>query len=113
MEIKKINIDGNEYRLFKITVFKNTQYEQDILVAEEKLNSKIMEYIEKNRYQELKNIDETYSYYVPQEIADDEVEHEIIDSIESVMFCGLFSKITMQRPQFIPEDKLKNYINRD
>lgn len=80
-----VQIDGVGYSLFEITVFKGTGKEQTILVAEERLNDKIEQLIEQDRYQEVKKIDDMYGYWVPQEIADDECEFEIVDSIESVM----------------------------
>ncbi|MBQ8482808.1 MAG: hypothetical protein IJ504_00725 [Bacteroidales bacterium] len=78
-------IDGHEYRLFEIVVFKNSKDEKTITVAEEALNQKIDEMIDKGRYDEVRDIDDMYHYYVPQEIADDETEWEIVDSIESIM----------------------------
>ena len=80
-----VQIDGVSYSLFEITVFKGTGKEQTILVAEERLNDKIEQLIEQDRYQEVKKIDDMYGYWVPQEIADDECVFEIVDSIESVM----------------------------
>ena len=85
MKTIKVIIDGKEYRMFEITVFKGTEKEQQVTVAEESLNKAIENMIGQERYHEVKDIDEKFSYYVPQEIADDETEFEITDSIESVM----------------------------
>lgn len=84
MNIIKIKIDHNEYRIFDIVLFKGTDMEQPVMVAEEALNSKIEQYIEKEQYHKVSHIDNMYNYYVPQDIADDETEFEIVDSIESV-----------------------------
>lgn len=85
MLIHKIKIGKQEYRLFEITVFKGTAHQQTIIVAEERLNERIEKAIQQERYHEVQKIDERCSYWVPQEIADDELETEIVDSIESVM----------------------------
>lgn len=83
--IKTRPIDGKEYRMFQITVFSGTPNEQTVTVAEESLNETIERFIVEDRYHEVRDIDEAHAYYVPQEIADDETEWEIIDSIESIM----------------------------
>ena len=89
MKKKHIYIDKDEFVLFEITVFQGTPNESTILVAEERLNDKIEQLIKQNRYHEVKELDDMYHYWVPQEIADDECEFEIVDSIESVMLEDL------------------------
>lgn len=80
-----VEINGVEYRLFEITVFKDTPNEATIIVAEERLNKKIESMIFIEQYHKVRDIDQMYGYYLPQEIADDECEFEMVDSIESVM----------------------------
>ena len=80
-----VKIREEDYFLFEITVFKDTPNQKTILVAEERLEERIRKAIEQEDHQSVKDIDEMYEYYVPQEIADDGQEWEIIDSIESVM----------------------------
>lgn len=80
-----VKIREEDYYLFEITVFKDTPNQKTILVAEERLEERIRKAIEQEDDQSVKDIDGMYEYYVPQEIADDEQEWEIIDSIESVM----------------------------
>lgn len=85
MQILKIKIGKKEYRLFEIVVFKGTKHEQTVMVAEERLNRRIEQAIQQERYMDVMNIDDLYGYWVPQDIANEEIETEIIDSIESVM----------------------------
>lgn len=80
-----VKIREEDYLLFEITVFKNTPNQKTILVAEERLEERIRKAIEQEDHQSVEDIDGMYEYYVPQEIADDAQEWEIIDSIESVM----------------------------
>lgn len=54
-------------------------------VAEERLNQYIEECIEEGLYHEVRDIDELYNYYVPQEIADTLDENEIRNSVEDAM----------------------------
>lgn len=86
MNIHKAKIGNSEFRLFEIIVFKGTRNERTVLVAEEKLDKKIESMIKKGQYHHVKEIDDKYNYWVPQDIADDECEFEIVDSIESVMW---------------------------
>lgn len=108
METIKVTIDGKEFRMFKITVFKGTENEQEILVAEEALNTTIEKLIENERYHEVKDIDRKYCYYVPQEIADDEIEFEIVDSIESVMIEDLYDIPHLKNGKLISGHPLPN-----
>ena len=85
MEKYTVTIDSLEYSLFEMTVFKGTHHEQTITAAEERLNNKVEEMIEQDRYHEVQLIDESYGYWIPQDIADEGIESEIIDCIESVM----------------------------
>lgn len=85
MKIIKVTIGRTTYRLFEITVFKGTSHEQTLCVAEEKLNRKVERTIREEQYHKVEDIDRMYGYWVPQDIADDELETEIVDSIESVM----------------------------
>lgn len=85
MEIIKVKIGKKEYRLFEITVFQGTEHEQTVTVAEERLNRRIEQAIQREQYHKVSHIDEMYGYWLPQDIADDGTEAEIIDSIESVM----------------------------
>lgn len=80
-----VKIREEDYFLFEITIFKDTPNQKTILVAEERLEERIRKAIEQEDHQSVKDIDGMYEYYVPQEIADDAQEWEIIDSIESVM----------------------------
>lgn len=86
MNIHKAKIGNSEFRLFEIVVFKGTRNERTVLVAEERLDKKIESMIKKGQYHHVKDIDDKYNYWVPQDIADDECEFEIVDSIESVMW---------------------------
>ena len=85
MQILKVKIGKKEYRLFEIVVFKNTKHEQTVMVADERLNRRIEQAINQEQYHKVQNIDDLFGYWVPQDIANDEIETEIIDSIESVM----------------------------
>ena len=85
MQILKVKIGKKEYRLFEIVVFKNTKHEQTVMVAEERLNRRIEQAINQEQYHKVQKIDDLFGYWVPQDIANDEIETEIIDSIESVM----------------------------
>lgn len=85
MDIIKVKIGKKEYRMFEITVFQGTEHEQSVTVAEERLNRRIEQAIQMEQYHKVSHIDEMYGYWLPQDIADDESEAEIIDSIESVM----------------------------
>ena len=80
MEIEKIELQGNEFRLFYVTIH-NEQY----VIAEEKLENYIQEMIEQERYHEVENIDTMYAIYIPQEVVDTENEVEIIKSAIDVL----------------------------
>lgn len=80
MEIEKINLNGHEFRMFRVLI-----NNESFLVAEEKLEEYIQEMIEQERYHEVENIDTMYAIYIPQEVADTENEVEIIKSVIDVL----------------------------
>lgn len=84
MEITKVTIGTETFRIFEVTLFAGTPNEVIVPAAEEKLDALIQEKIESDRYHEVQTIDETYSYVVPQVIADSEDEALITVSIEDV-----------------------------
>lgn len=75
-----VELDGIEFVLFELEVFGDV-----VSVAEERLNTYIEEQIEKDRYHKVSHVDETYAYYVPQEIADTNNEDEIRMSVEDAI----------------------------
>lgn len=79
MRIEKITINGREFRLFYVTI-----EDREICVAEERLNTFIEECIFFNKYHFVEKIDNMFEYYIPQDIADEENEQEILISIKSI-----------------------------
>ena len=80
MRIEKITLNGNEFRLFYVEI-----ENEEICVAEEKLENFIQDCIEKELYHFVENVDEMYSIYIPQEVADTENESEIKESIMDII----------------------------
>lgn len=80
MEIEKINLNGHEFRMFRVLI-----NNESFLVAEEKLEEYIQEMIENDRYHFVQHIDEMYAMYIPQEIADTENGENIIQSVSDVL----------------------------
>ena len=90
MEIVKEKVGKRTFRFFhNVTIFKGTPKEQVIdCIAEEKFEKYVQETLESNKYYKikgLKELDETYGYYVPQSIANTENEEEIAYSIEEIL----------------------------
>ena len=90
MEIVKEKVGKRTFRFFhNVTIFKGTPKEQVIdCIAEEKFEKYVQEALESNKYYKikgLKELDETYGYYVPQSIANTENEEEIAYSIEEIL----------------------------
>lgn len=74
MEKVVISLNGQDYKLFYITI-----NGKEVCVAEDKLNEYIMDCIDNNNYtSEIINVDEMFGYVVPQELADKENEDEIV-----------------------------------
>lgn len=80
MKIIEIPIHNLQFRLFELEIRGKME-----TVAEERLNQYIEECIEEGLYHEVRDIDELYNYYVPQEIADTLDENEIRNSVEDAM----------------------------
>lgn len=80
MKIIEISIHNLQFRLFELEIRGKME-----TVAEERLNQYIEECIEAGLYHEVRDIDELYNYYVPQEIADTLDENEIRNSVEDAM----------------------------
>ena len=80
MKIIEISIHNLQFRLFELEIRGKVE-----TVAEERLNQYIEECIEEGLYHEVRDIDELYNYYVPQEIADTLDENEIRNSVEDAM----------------------------
>lgn len=82
MDIENVvsKVNGNTYRMFRITI-KGKNY----CVAEEKLEEHITDCIEKNLYHLVQGIDESFGYYVPQDVADTEDVLVITRSMEDVI----------------------------
>jgi hypothetical protein len=84
MQVELVKIDEGDYihtfKLFHIEI-----YGKEYCVAEERLDNYIIEQIEDGHYHFVEEIDDRYSYVVPQEIADTEIENEIIESIKSII----------------------------
>ena len=80
IKIIEISIHNRKFRLFELEIRGKTE-----TVAEERLNQYIEECIEEGLYHEVRDIDELYNYYVPQEIADTLDENEIRNSVEHAM----------------------------
>ena len=80
MKIIEISIHNLQFRLFELEIRGKME-----TVAEERLNQYIEECIEEGLYHEVRDIDELYNYYVPQEIADTLDENEIRNSVEDAM----------------------------
>ena len=85
MSIKKrgmicqtFEIDGEPYLMFNLEI-----KGKRINVGSFGLEEKISEMIDQERYEEVRHIDEMYSYYVPKEV-DETSEQDVRDSIESV-----------------------------
>lgn len=72
------------YTLFRFTAFPGTPKQQTVTVAEYKLNALIERRIEQERYPEVREVDEMYSYFLPKEI-DVNDDREIRESIEDVI----------------------------
>lgn len=88
MKIETISFNGKEYKVFKdVKVFSGTDKENVILFApEERLEKDILELIEHDRYtNEVKEMDERYGYYLPQEVADAADESEVTRSLEDAI----------------------------
>lgn len=75
-----VEIDSQEYRLFEVNIGNGIV----VTCAEEKLDNKIQEKIEQERYHEIRHIDEMYGYVIPQDVLDTNDEQDIIDSIVDV-----------------------------
>ena len=84
MERIKVTLYGEDYLLFRFIAFQGTPREETVTVAENRLNALIEKRIDENRYPEVRAVDEMYGYYLPEEV-DINDEHEIRESIESVM----------------------------
>lgn len=84
MERIIVKLYGRNYILFRFTAFPGTPKEQEVTVAEHKLNALIEKRIDQNRYPEVQEVDEMYAYYLPKEV-DINDEREIRESIESIM----------------------------
>lgn len=80
MQIEKIKLNGHEFRMFHIVVSN-----ENLIVAEEKLENYIQEMIEQERYHEVEYIDTMYAIYIPQDVADSENEKNIIQSVSDVL----------------------------
>ena len=80
MQIEKIMLEGNEFRLFHV-VINNETY----VVGEEKLEKYIQQMIANDRYHFVQHVDEMYGMYIPQEVADTENEESIIQSVSDVL----------------------------
>lgn len=76
--IRKFMIDGKNYKMFNLEIMGKR-----INVASCTLHEKIGELIDQGRYNEVRQIDGLYGYYLPHEV--DETDPEAIkDSIEAV-----------------------------
>jgi hypothetical protein len=80
MEIQKIKLNDETYRLFHISID-----DKHLCVAEEKLEKYIQNCIEDDTYHKVEWVDELYGYYVDQTIADAEDEEKIIQSIIDIV----------------------------
>lgn len=90
MEIIKEKVGRRTFKFFhNVTIFKGTSKEQVIdYIAEEKFEKYVQEALESDKYYKikgLKDLDETYGYYIPQSVANTENEEEIAHSIEEIL----------------------------
>ena len=84
METIKVKIDGRVYRLFRFTACKGKPCEQEVTVAEHRLEALIQRKIRQELYHEVKEVDEMYGYYLPAQINTKD-ETAIRESIEDAI----------------------------
>lgn len=84
METIKVKIDGRVYRLFRFTACKGKPCEQEVTVAEHRLEALIQRKIRQELYHEVKEMDEMYGYCLPRQI-DTNNESAIRESIEDAI----------------------------
>jgi hypothetical protein len=81
MRTEIVELNGQEFKLFYV-MFDN----EEICVAEEKLDNYIEECIENDLYYgKVRAVDEMYAYCVAQCVADTDDEQEIIDELKVII----------------------------
>lgn len=65
---KTFTINDKNYSIYRITLFKDTKDEREILIASESLECLIEEYIEKGKYEKVRNIDENFEFVIPNDL---------------------------------------------
>lgn len=84
MERINVKLYGRNYTLFRFIAIPGTPNEQEVTVAENKLERLIEKRIREDRYHEVQKVDEMFGYYLPKEI-DINDDREIRESIEDVI----------------------------
>ena len=83
VEWEKVEVDGKEFFIAHVTLFKGTERETVITAAQHALDEKIQKMIEENRYPECRSADEMYGYVIDSEVNEDD-DDEIVESLENI-----------------------------